>query len=241
MQDVVDGRSEIHVFIVSISVFAVFEQRFEVVQILLQVFFLFFLNVRFLGIVQNDVQTVGGVETFGLDAALVVAAAATGIGSDFVKCPKVTTGKAVAGNVCFFELADVHAVLAALDFFDEHIDATIDAVDVEVKMLGTWSITACLPKEPVSECVSEHALINVWTMQDPVVERRKSEQAHILAFALFVANFNAITRFGEHGGRLATDLDADVIEGPLGTVGHVVGLAVQYPHCSGNFVGDLVV
>ena len=90
MQDVVDGRSEIHVFIVSVSVFAVFEQRFEVVQILLQVFFLLFLNIRFLGIVQNDVQPVGGVETFGFDAALVIAAAATGVGADFVECPKVT-------------------------------------------------------------------------------------------------------------------------------------------------------
>ena len=199
------------------------------------------MNVRFLGIVQNDVQTVGGVETFGLDAALVVAAAAAGIGSDFVKCPKVTTGKAVAGNVCFFELADIHAVFAAFDFFNHHIHTTVHSVDVEVEMLGARSVTACLPKEPVGECVAQHALVYIGAVQHPVVAGREPEHAHVRAFALIVANFNAITRFGEHGGRLATDLDADVIEGPLGTVGHVVGLAVQYPHCSGNFVGDLVV
>ena len=239
MQNVVDGGSEVYVIFVSGSVLAVLEEAFEVIQVLLQVFFLLLLDILFLGIVQNDVQAIGSLETFLFDTALVVVACATGIGPSLVECPDVAARKAVPGNVGFFKLAYVHAVFAALDFFDKHVHTAIHTVDIEVKVLGTGAITASLPKEPVGERVSNHAFVHIGPVENPVIGRREPEHAHVDGFALVVVDFDGVTGLGECGGGLSSHLDADIVESTLGTIGHTVCFSVQYPHCGWNFIGDI--
>ena len=192
-----------------------------------------------LGVVHDDVHAVGCLEPFGIDTALVVIASATGIGTSLVECPDVTARQAVAGEVGFFKLAHVHAVLAALDLFDKHVHAAVHTVDVQVEMPGTRAVAACLPKHPVGERVSDHALVYVRAMENPVVGRRKPEHAHVHALALVVVDFDGVARLGEGGGRLAANLDADVVESALGTIGNVVRSPIQDLHCCGNFFGDV--
>ena len=145
------------------------------------------------------------------------------------------------GDVVFLKLAHVHAVFATLDFFDKHVYAAVHSVDVKVEVLGARSVTACLPKEPIGERVTQHALVYIGAVQHPVVAGREPEQAHVRAFAFFIANLDAVAGLGEHGRRLATDLDADVVEGSLGAVGDIVCCPVQHPHGGGNLFGDFVV
>ena len=146
VQHVVQRRSHIDVFFIPLTVLAVLEQTFKIVQVLFQVVFLLFLDVFFLGIVQNDVQTVGGAETFLFDGAT---ASAPRVGARLVEGPNIATSHVFAANVCFFEFAYIDAVFVTFDFFEKHIDATIDTVDVQVEMLAARAVMACLPKEPV--------------------------------------------------------------------------------------------
>ena len=135
----------------------------------------------FLGVVHDDVHAVGSLEAFCVDAALVVVAGATGVGSGLVERPNVTARNVVATDVGLFKLAHVHAVLAALDFFDKHVHAAVHAVDVEVKVLGAGAVVARLPKEPVGKRVAHQALVHVRAVQNPVVGRGEPEQAHVYA------------------------------------------------------------
>ena len=78
-------------------------------------------------------------------------------------------------------------------------------------------------------------------MQHPVVAGREPEHAHVRAFALLIANLDAVARLGEHGRRLTTDLDANIVECPLGAVSDIVCGPVQHFHGGGNLFGDFVV
>ena len=245
MQYVVYRRTEVHILLVSATVLAILEQSFKGVQVVLQVIFLLLLKfvllrvLVLLGIVHDDVHAIGSLEPFGIDTALVIVASATGVGTGLVECPDVTARKAIASEVGFFKLAHVHAVLAALDLFDKHVHAAVHAVDVQVEMPGTRAVTACLPEHPMGERVSDHALVYIRTMENPVVGRREPEHAHVDAFALLVVDFDGVARLRERGGRLATHLDADVVGCTLGTVGYVVCFSVQHFHGGGNFFGDI--
>ena len=238
VQHVVQRRSHIDVLFIPLAVLAVLEQAFKVVQVLFQVGFLLSLDVFFLGIVQNDVQTVRGAETFLVDGAT---ACATCVGSRLVESPNITTSHFVAANIGFFELANIYAVFVTFDFFEKHIDTAIDPVDVQVEMLAARAVMACLPKEPVCKCVTYQALVNIRTVENPVVGRRQPEQAYILAFTLFVTDFHAVPRLGEQSRGLSTDFDTNIVTGSFGTISHIVCLSVQYFHCGRNFFCDFAV
>ena len=198
MQDIVYRRAYIYIIFVALAAATVLEQTFKIVQVLFQIGFLLGLDFVLLGVVQNDVQAIGSAETFSINGAT---ASATGIGARLVKRPNVATGKAVASNIRFFEFAHVHAVLAAFNLFDQHVHATVYTVNVQVKMLRAGAIAARLPKEPMGKRVTEHTLVDIGAVENPVIGRRQPEQAYIHAFALFVANLYAIARLREHGRR----------------------------------------
>ena len=56
-----------------------------------------------------------------------------------------------------------------------------------------------------------------------------------------VADFHAVAGLGELGGRLPADLDADIVMGALGAIGHIVRGSVQHAHRGGHLVVHSVV
>ena len=238
MQHIVKRRSHIHIIFVAATILTVLEQIFEIFQVLFQVGLLLSLQVFLLGVVHNDIQAVSRAETFLVD---IFHAHATGIGTRLIERPDVAASHVVATDVGFLEFAHVYTILAALDFFDEHIDAAVHAVDIQVEMPGAGAVMPSLPKQPMGKGISHHALVHIRTMQDPVVGRRQSEQAYIHAFALLVADFDAVTRFRELGRGLPTNLDTDVIAGSLGTVGHIVRGAIKNLHGGRDFLGHILI
>ena len=187
---------------------------------------------------QDDVQAIGSAKAFVIDTA---ATGTTRIGTRLVESPDVATRNVVAAHVGFFKFADIHAVLATLDFFNQHINATVNTVDIQVKMLGTGTIAARLPKKPMRKRITKHALVYIRPMQHPVIRRGQPEHTDIGPFTLFITDFDTVAGLGEQGRRLAPHLDADVVRSTACTVGHVVRLAIQHLHGGGNFFGHLVV
>ena len=238
VQHVIECRSHVHIVFVSATVLAVLEQAFKIVQVFFQVFFLGLLDIFLFRVMQNDVQAVRGTEAFLFDGT---AACTTRIGTRLVECPNVAAGNAVARDIGFFKFAHVYTILATLNLFEKHVHTAINTVDVQVKMPATGAIMPGLPKEPMGKRITHHTLVYIRTVEHPVVTRREPKQAHVHAFAFFVADFHAITRLREHGRRLTTNLDTDIIACALGTVSHIVRFSVQHLHGCRNLFSDLVI
>ena len=143
MQHIIERRSHIDIVLIAATVPAILEQVLKIFQVFFQVGLLLLLKFFLLGVMHDDIQAIRRAETFCID---IIKAHAAGIGTRLIERPDVAASHVVATDVGFLEFAHVYTILAALDFFDEHVDAAVHAVDIQVEMPGAGAVMPSLPK-----------------------------------------------------------------------------------------------
>ena len=101
----------------------------------------------------------------------------------------IAAGHIVAVHLLGVEAGDGDAVTVALDFFQQHIDAEIVAVDDHFAKAAAAGVGPHPARHPVYQGVAQERFVAVRSVEDPVVFGRQPQKGDVAVFAVRLPRF----------------------------------------------------